>query len=120
MLPQGDTIDGLGRTYGVVSVREEGAERGVEVVELLPAVTLVRVVAELAVSAGAVAAARGGGGVGGRRGEVGDVVVVVEVRPRRRRQLAAGGGGEDVRLQRRDAAAPEGVVEHLVVHANHC
>lgn len=106
----------------MVSVREEGAERGVELVELLPAVALVRVVAELPVAAGtagAVSAARGGGGVGGRRGEILYVVVVVEVevRPRRRRQLATAAGGEDVRLQRRDAAAPEGVVEQLVVHA---
>lgn len=107
----------------MVSVREEGAERGVELVELLPAVALVRVVAELPVAtgaaAGAVSAARGGGGVGGRRGEILYVVVVVEVevRPRRRRQLATAACGEDVRLQRRDAAAPEGVVEQLVVHA---
>jgi hypothetical protein len=37
--------------YSVVSVGEEGAERGVELVELLPAVALVRVVAELPVGA---------------------------------------------------------------------
>lgn len=107
--------------YSVVGVGEEGAERGVELVELLPAVALIRVVAELPVGAGATAGAIAsrGGGVGGRRGEVVDVVVVeVEVRPwRRRRQLAA--GGEDVRLQRRDAAR-EGVVEELVVHAAAC
>ena len=39
--------------YSVVSVGEEGAERGVELVELLPAVTLVRVVADLPVGASA-------------------------------------------------------------------
>lgn len=103
----------------MVGVREQGAERGVELVELLPAAALVRVVAELPVAAGAagaVATARGGSGVGGRRGEVVDVVVVVEVDvwPRRRRRQL-GGGGEDFRLQRRDAA-PEGVVEQLMVH----
>jgi hypothetical protein len=105
----------------VIGVGEEAPERGVEIVELLPAVSLVGVMAELPVGAGAarrpVATTRGGGGVGCRRREVMDVVVVqVEVRPRWRRQLAA---GENVGLQRRDAAR-EWVIEQPVVHATCC
>lgn len=63
----------------MIGVGEESAERGVELVELLPAVALVGVVAELPVGAGSAGAVAGGHRVRRRRrhGEVLDIVVEV-------------------------------------------
>ena len=104
--------------YGAIVFGEEGAEVGVELVELLAAVALVRVVADLAVGARAVTAtgraiAAGGGAVIGSRGQRD---VVVEARPLR--MVVAAGDGEYLGLQRRYAAR-ERVSEHLVL-VPHC
>jgi hypothetical protein len=103
----------------VIGVGEEGAEGGVEPVELLPAVALVCVVADLTVGS---RAAGGGTGLVRRRGRRRDAVVPVEVEVevdvKFRPLLVSPGTREDICLQRGDAAG-EGVVEELVL-VPHC